>query len=63
MHGIAQHIHSEADALLIAAAPKLLESLKIAIATADPVKHKWAKEAWQTIAEATGNNSIAGAGR
>lgn len=36
------------------AAPKLLEMLKIAIATADPHKHKWVKEAQAAIAEATG---------
>jgi hypothetical protein len=35
-------------------APQLLAMLKIAIATADPAKHKWVKEAHHAIAEATG---------
>ena len=39
---------------LMTAAPKLLAMLKVAIATADPAKHKWVKEAWDVIAEATG---------
>ncbi len=39
---------------VMAAAPKLLEMLKIAIATADPTRHKWVKEAQAAIAEATG---------
>lgn len=39
---------------LMTAAPKLLAMLKVAIATADPAKHKWVKEAREAIAEATG---------
>jgi len=39
---------------LMAAAPKLLAMLKIAVATADPAKHKWVKEAREAIAEAMG---------
>ena len=39
---------------LMTAAPKLLAMLKIAVATADPAKHKWVKEAQDAIAEATG---------
>jgi hypothetical protein len=38
------------------AAPKLLAMLKIAIATADPAKHKWVREAWDVIAEASGKS-------
>lgn len=39
---------------VMTAAPKLLDMLKIAVATADPKRHKWVKEAQDTIAEATG---------
>lgn len=39
---------------LMTAAPKLLEMLKIAVAIADPSRHKWVKEAQAVIAEATG---------
>jgi hypothetical protein len=38
---------------LMTAAPKLLDMLKIAVATSDPKKHKWIKEAQDAIAEAT----------
>src|SRR5262249_10973871 len=33
--------------------PKLLDMLKIAVATSDPKRHKWIKEAQDAIAEAT----------
>ena len=39
---------------VMAASPNLRAMLKTAIATADPAKHKWVKEARQAIAEATG---------
>jgi hypothetical protein len=39
---------------LMETAPKLLAMLKIAVATADPAKHRWVKEAWEVIAAATG---------
>jgi hypothetical protein len=39
---------------LMTAAPKLLDLLKVAVATADQKKHRWVKEAFAAIAEATG---------
>jgi hypothetical protein len=39
---------------LMTAAPKLLDLLRIAVATADQNKHRWVKEAFAAIAEATG---------
>jgi len=39
---------------VMTAAPKLLDMLKIALATADPKRHKWVGEAQAAIAEATG---------
>jgi hypothetical protein len=39
---------------VMTAAPKLLEMLKIAVATADPARHTWVKEAQEAIAEAAG---------
>jgi hypothetical protein len=39
---------------LMTAAPKLLDMLKVAVATANPSRHKWVKEAQAAIEEATG---------
>ncbi len=39
---------------LMAAAPKLLDMLQIAVATAKPARQRWVKEAQAAIAEATG---------
>ena len=39
---------------VMTAAPKLLAMLKVAVATADPAKHKWVKEAFDAIAAASG---------
>ena len=44
--------HTEANARLIAAAPELLDALKVAIATSDPSQHKWVAEARAAIAKA-----------
>ena len=41
---------------VMTAAPKLLHMLKIAVATADPKRDKWVKEARDAIAEATGQD-------
>ena len=43
---------------LMTAAPRLLDMLKIAVATADPSRHKWVKEAQAAIAEATGEQYV-----
>jgi hypothetical protein len=39
---------------VMAAAPQLLALLKIAVATSDPARHRWVKEARDAIAAATG---------